>query len=155
MQPITGTVTVVQASDSVARVSDHEAFFSVAHSLSFGIDRLADEPSDAALSLTILCGQATECALKALLSRAGVDRKTLGPRGMGHELLQLWISAASTCALHPAVPPAWVEQLAEVHRTPSVLRYPMGISGIVLPAKQSMLEGLNELIAFARQQLAG
>lgn len=153
MQPITGTAAVVQAANVVAPVRDCDAFFSVAHSLDFGIERLADFSPDTALSLTFLCGQATECTLKALLSHAGVERKALGPKGMGHRLTALWVSAASKSSLHPTTPPAWIEQLAQVHGAPYVLRYPMDAHGIVLPAKQPMLEGLKELIAFARQQL--
>ncbi|MGB8338972.1 MAG: hypothetical protein WCD07_05565 [Burkholderiales bacterium] len=151
----TATLTGSSFEDvDLSGVPDHLAFFSVALAFSTGINCLASAPLENALPLTFLCGQATECALKALLSKAGEPPKTLRSKDIRHNLTALWELAASKASLQPSNPPVWIKQLAEVHASPYVLRYPMGVNMIALPAPQPMLEGIKDLVAFTKASLA-
>lgn len=153
MQPIVGVAHITERADSVAPVQDWEAFLGAAKSMDIGIRILAQSLPDATLPLAILCGQAAECGLKALLSHSGIKTNVLRSKSLGHNLVALWIAAASDAKLQPSLPPAWIEQLGRVHGGPYVIRYPMGVHGIVLPATQPMLEGTAELLSFAQARL--
>jgi hypothetical protein len=153
MQQVIGTAHITERADSVAPVHDWEAFLSAAKSMDIGIRILAQSLPEATLPLAILCGHASECGLKALLSHSGIKTNVLRSKSFGHNLVALWIAAASCANLQPSVPPAWIEQLGRVHGEPYILRYPIGVHGIVLPATQPMLAGTAELLSFAQARL--
>lgn len=44
-------------------------------------------------ALTLLCGHASEAALKALLAQSGISAKILSKAPYGHDILYLWKSA--------------------------------------------------------------
>jgi hypothetical protein len=153
MQAVVGTAHITEREDFVASVHDWEAFLSVAKSMDIGVRILAESLPEATLPLVFLCGHITECGLKALLSHSGVPTDSLRKNPLGHNLVGLWQKAASCVNLQPSLPPAWTEQLAQVYGGPYVLKYPIGVHGIVLPTIQPMLDGTAELLSFAEERL--
>jgi hypothetical protein len=111
MQQVVGTAHITERADSVAPVHDWEAFLSAAKSMDIGIRILAQSLPEATLPLAILCGQASECGLKALLSHSGIKTNMLRSKSFGHNLVALWIAAASSANLQPSCPPPGLNSL--------------------------------------------
>jgi hypothetical protein len=112
MQPVVGIAHITERADFVALVQDWEAFLSAAKSMDIDIRILAQSLPEATMPLVFLCGHTAECGLKALLSYSGVKINLLRAKSLGHNLVELWITAAFGVNLQPSVPPAWIEQLA-------------------------------------------
>jgi hypothetical protein len=153
MEPVIGPVDVPLEPLTVQPVKPHEAFFSAAESLLTGAGIIAESGQNASVAFTFLCGQATECFLKAFLSHRGFDLDTLKSAAFRHDIGKLW-SAAMSRALPLGDPmPPWADCLDELHDNPYYLRYPMGLHGIVLPGIDPMLSELQRIREMVRSAI--
>lgn len=149
MDPITGTATASLSALSIAPVTPASALLGAAEALLTGIQPLAALLPDSAWPLTFLSGQIVECALKSYLMQQGVPEAELKHHKVRHNLAELW-SRSETAGL--AVPhPIWLARLSELHAGPYILRYPMGIHGVVLPQCAEMATDLQALLRTVRE----
>ena len=133
----------------IQQPTDAEGYIAVARGMFDGALPLKDVEPIPVFALTLLCGHATEAALKAILSRVGVPTAELIGRTLGHKLLRLWERAATAGVSLPSPRPLWVEHLDRVHAAPHHLRYPLGFHAIVLPNQLDMLNGTENLVEMA------
>lgn len=145
MKPITGTLDVTLASDTMAPAEPPHTYFGIARSMLPGAQLLAASTPPPAIPLTLICAHALECTLKAFLSR-GRDDARLKDRKLRHNLEELWRLAAAEGLGVVNQPPAWVVTLSRLHASPYYLRYSTGVHGIVLPEPTSMVSELEALL---------
>jgi hypothetical protein len=105
------------------------------------LEVLAEHPG-AALSVWVyLAAQTLECTLKAYLTKLGLPAPV---RRKGHDLINLWRTAAEASAAAPiklsiAVrPPEWCVMLNVFHEYPFLDRYP-GVYGLAVKTKRTQL----------------
>ena len=151
MQPITGSLSVTEGSDTVARVTPPEAYFGAAEALMPGVRLLAAAGPEVCAPLALVAGQALECLLKAYLSKRGVTEDELKQHAVRHNLKELWARANRAGLPNAPVSPQWVECLSRLHNSPFYLRYPMGLNGLVLPGSEPMASELVALVEVVRQ----
>jgi hypothetical protein len=153
MQPITGSISIKEQPDTVASVTDHEAYFAAAQALMPGARLLADAlPSGSAAALTLLSGHILEGLLKAFLSKVGVTAKELKKNCLRHNLSALW-QRAEMLGLPIGSIPGWAGTLNGLYDDPYSLRYPMGLNGLVLPDAQLMMSELATLLGRVRERI--
>jgi hypothetical protein len=149
MDPITANGSVV-LSTSVAPVTPAAAFLGAAESLLSGVEPLAGHLSRTAWALTFLAGQIVECSLKAYVAKRGVPEAQLKHHSVRHNLLKLWSRAVSEGLSFTPCQPIWLQRLSELHDGPYVIRYPMGLNGVVLPHCVEMAHDLPLLVRAVR-----
>jgi hypothetical protein len=105
------------------------------------LEILAEHPG-AALSVWVyLAAQTLECTLKAYLTRLGLPTPV---RRKGHDLINLWRTAAEASAAAPVKlsiavrPPEWCVMLNVFHDYPFLDRYP-GVYGLSVKTKRTQL----------------
>ncbi len=105
------------------------------------LEVLAEHPG-AALSVWVyLAAQTLECTLKAYVTKLGLPAPV---RRKGHDLINLWRTAAEASAAAPiklsiAVrPPEWCVMLNVFHEYPFLDRYP-GVYGLAVKTKRTQL----------------
>jgi hypothetical protein len=105
------------------------------------LEVLAEHPG-AALSVWVyLAAQTLECTLKAYVTKLGLPAPV---RRKGHDLINLWRTAAEASAAAPiklsiAVrPPEWCVMLNVFHDYPFLDRYP-GVYGLAVKTKRTQL----------------
>lgn len=116
-----------------------------------GAKYLSSSPENA-ISTTFLCAQATECALKAYLSRDG-DERRLKSQNIRHNLVSLWELASTEGLIVKSPAPQWLVMLGELHNKPYYLRYLSGDHGLTLPPQTLMIDELATLIQKIRNQI--
>ena len=142
---------VTESDDLIREPTSCESFLCLSLAMLEGIKAL-EKVEPATIALTYLCGHATEAALKAMLAYVGIEDKELASsKKFGHQLVKLWLSAASKGIPLQMPPPPWLEHLHNVHAFPYHLRYPLGFHVIVLPEQASMFQGVNNLIHVAAE----
>lgn len=150
MKAIRGAIGAVESgSDSFLPPTDAKAFLGVALQMLAGARVLAKVTPVHAVPLSLLCGQASETALKAMLAQRGVDAATL--KKASHKVDHLWRQAAANGFALDASPPEWLCQLKHVYVDPAGLRYPLGRHGTILPDHVKMLRGVEDLCEMARE----
>jgi hypothetical protein len=117
-----------------------------------GAKLLASSKPGNAISLTFLAAQATECALKAFLSRSGDDKRLKNPQ-LRHDLISLWSLSASEGLQVSTATPSWVNALGHLHAAPYYLRYSTGVHGLALPATEPMTSELEIVIEQVSKQI--
>lgn len=132
-------------------VTPFDALISAAESLLTGIEPLAAGLPRTAWPLTFVAGQVVECALKAYLASSGLAEAELRKSPFGHDLAQLWLHTAQRGLPYAQVTPIWLQRLSELHIGPYVLRYPMGLNGVVLPQVATMAADLTILLRAVRE----
>jgi hypothetical protein len=105
------------------------------------LEVLAEHPG-AALSVWVyLAAQTLECTLKAYLTKLGLPAPV---RRKGHDLINLWRTAAEASAAAPVKlsiavrPPEWCVMLNVFHEYPFLDRYP-GVYGLAVKTKRTQL----------------
>jgi len=105
------------------------------------LEVLAEHPG-AALSVWVyLAAQTLECALKAYVTKLGLPAPV---RRKGHDLINLWRTAAEASAAAPVKlsiavrPPEWCVMLNVFHEYPFLDRYP-GVYGLAVKTKRTQL----------------
>jgi hypothetical protein len=154
MGPITAHGSVV-LSLRVAPVTPAAAFLGAAEALLSGVQPLASSLPRTAWPLTFLAGQVVECLLKAYLAKRGVREEELKQRSVRHNLLKLWSQAVSHGLSFAPRDPIWLQRLSELHNGPYVIRYPMGLNGVVLPQCAEMARDLPILVRAVRDGASG
>jgi hypothetical protein len=118
-----------------------------AYSLACGIDPLF-AASGCEPVLTFVCGQVTECALKAILTQDGDDKRVRGK--LRHDLVGLWELALSEGFQLEAPPPAWLRALDHVHGGPDYfIRYSTKVHGLSYPIPSDMVNGVKAVLVLA------
>jgi hypothetical protein len=92
--PASPIAIALQGKLSVGMASPPWPYLAAAKSLSRGLKPLAAVGQDTLVPLTFVAAQVVECALKAYLSRTGVDSR-LKKASLRHNLTDLWSLAAS------------------------------------------------------------
>lgn len=145
MEPIIGTANIImQGIRSVPPRPPH-TYFGAARALSFAIDPLLASNNCHGIPLAFICGQVTECALKAALSKDGNDERLKQPN-LRHNLCELWLLAKQQGVNLSATPPDWLTLLGSLHSQPYYLRYSTGVNGIVSPPPSIMASGVLNLL---------
>ena len=105
------------------------------------LEVLAEHPN-AALSVWVyLAAQTLECTLKAYVTKLGLSAPV---RRKGHDLINLWRTAAEASAQAPTKlsisvrPPEWCVMLNVFHDYPFLDRYP-GVYGLAVKTKRTQL----------------
>jgi len=105
------------------------------------LEVLAEHPN-AALSVWVyLAAQTLECTLKAYVTKLGIEAPV---RRKGHDLINLWRTAAEASAAAPTKlsiavrPPEWCVMLNVFHDYPFLDRYP-GVYGLAVKTKRTQL----------------
>jgi len=126
------------------QLKDDQSFLVAAQDFHEAAKLLLSDPLSAPVrAMAFLCGQATECYLKALLTNDGMAVDVLRKKPYGHDLEKLWSEAHSKGLLSYA--PGWLRQLNLVHDFPYQGRYPMGRNIQVYPDYQPMMAELRAL----------
>jgi hypothetical protein len=133
----------------IAPVTLADAYAGAADALLQGIAPLAAALPGTAWPLTFLAGQVLGCALKGFLAKRGVKESRLKHKDIRHHLLGLWSEAVSR-GFQPTINPAWLERLSELHDGAYVVRYPMGLNGVVLPQCTEMAMEVPEIVIALR-----
>lgn len=124
-----------------------DGFLAIGRDLVPAVETLAAGPN--VMALSILAGHATECLLKAMLSRAGMTETALAKPSFGHNLEALWRAASTKTGRIPEQIPDWVKHLNQGWAPPFPLRYPTKWHGLVLPVIVDMRAGLGSLLVIA------
>jgi hypothetical protein len=135
----------------LAPVLPEDAFLGVAEALLQGVQPLAAALPNTAWPLTFLAGQTVECALKAYLAGRGRPEVALRRTTLRHDLIRLWALARAEGLSYASDQPTWLQRLGELHGGQYVLRYPMGLNGIVLPQCEALARDLPLLVAAVRE----
>ena len=133
----------------IRQPTDAEGFMVAARGMLDGALPLRNIEPLPIFALTLLCGHATEAALKAMLSHVGVRTSELKGRSLGHRLLRLWERAEAERVALPSPRPLWVEHLDRVYASTHSLRYPLRFHAIVLPNQVNMLNGTKNMVEIA------
>src|SRR5690349_9220483 len=115
--PITASANIQLSPMVVAPAGPPHTYLGMARAFLSGAQTLAADPKASAISLAFLAAQATECALKAYLSKSGNDTR-LKSRLLRHDLLALWSLAAAEGLTASATPPTWLGTLSHLHASP-------------------------------------
>ncbi|MBX3175725.1 MAG: hypothetical protein KF886_00045 [Candidatus Hydrogenedentes bacterium] len=111
---------------------------------------LHDKQPDNSIPIAYIAALAVEIGLKAYLLWTGKykEKDIKSPKCVGHDLVKAWEKANdSGLALDPS-PPYWLVRLSELNNESHLLRYAhTNISAMVLPNKDSLREGVVELLA--------
>ena len=134
----------------VLPVTAAAAFLGAAQELAAGVPCLAAGVPATSWALTFLSGQVVESALKSYLSHAGVAEAKLRSRDYGHDLRALWAEAVTRGFAFAPAEPVWLERLADLHTGPFLLRYPMGLNGLVLPHGVELARDMPRLVGYVR-----
>ena len=127
-------------------------YLGIAQALLQGVHTLAGASPHSGISLAHLSAHAAECALKAFLSRDGLDTR-LKAEGLRHNLVALWSATVCEGLAVAHTPPSWLTVLSQLHDRPYHLRYSTGINGIVTPSPQPMVTELEALVTQVAKQL--
>jgi hypothetical protein len=149
---ITGRVNITLQPLRTVPAGPPHTYLGMARQFLEGAEVLATSMPGSAVSLAFLVAQATECALKAFLSRSGDDKRLKNPQ-LRHDLIALWSLAAEEGMQISIAPPAWVSTLAHLHAAPYYLRYSTGVHGLVLPASEPMTSELAIVVEQASKQI--
>jgi hypothetical protein len=149
MKPITANANATLTL-TIAPVTPAAAYLGAAVSLLTGVQPLATALPDTGWPLTFVAGQIVECALKAFLAGRGVAESVLKKSSLRHNLLELWALASSHGFSFDGGQPVWFSRLSELHSGPYVIRYPMGVHGVVLPQCVEMARDLPLLVQAVR-----
>lgn len=152
MEPITGTVSVTEQSDTIAPPAPPHTYFGVAESLLPGVKVLAGASPSPALALALVAAHVLECLLKAYLSKDGSDVAVKDPN-VRHNLNALWAMAFAQGLRVPESPPSWADCLSGLHKSPYYLRYSTGVHSIISPGAEPMTSELAALLEVVREQL--
>lgn len=137
------SVVVTNVVGIKGELEEDQSFFVAADDFFKAAKLLYGEREAPTRAIAFLCGQATECYLKALLRNAGIDTEALRKKPYGHNLENLWASA-QTKGLVPQAP-SWLGKLNKVHNFPYEGRYPMGLNMQVYPDPNQMMPGIQDL----------
>jgi hypothetical protein len=151
LPPITGTANIMESGDLVSPPSPPQTYLGMARAFISGAWVL-DGAQGSSISLAFVAAQATECGLKAYLSRSGDDAR-LKSHPLRHDLGALWLLAAQEGLDVVATPPPWLLNLSHLHGSPYYLRYSTGVHGLVLPAADPMVAEISALIEQISKQL--
>lgn len=149
---ISGAGSITLGELRVASPSPPHTYLGVAQSLAPGVEVLADSAQGVAIPLCLLAAHQAECILKAYLSRSG-DDAPLKHQDIRHNLVKLWLEAASQGLAISSAPPDWLVRLGELHDKPYYLRYSTGVHGIVSPNPKEISLGLRDLLATVERSL--
>ena len=147
MANVTASVAASLPGLGVAPVTPADAFFGAAEQFLIGARILVGTP--AGLAFTFVCGQVTENLLKAFLWWKGVAVEELKGK-LGHDLSGLRARAVAHGLTVEADEPPWFTLLDSLHDRPFLLRYPMGLNGMVMPPMTVVLNELEALLELAR-----
>jgi hypothetical protein len=152
MEPIIATFSITEAPDSFTPPAPHDALFAAAVGLMRGVTVLAAAtPSESAWALALVSGHILECSLKAFLSKEGLSEVEL--KTLGHNLSKLWARAVENGLPISTSPPDWAMTLNQLHGSPFMLRYPLGLNGLVFPNAQEVTSGLQNIIDKIREKI--
>lgn len=150
MQPVTVSVSSVEAPDVLAAPVAWSSYLGVAEGLMPGVRALASAGPHCALALTLVCAHALECLLKSFVARVRSSDAALREAALRHDLSALWQLACSEGLAVAAQPPDWVTHLSRLHKPPYYARYAPGVHAVVLPAPEPMTGELAALLSTVR-----
>ena len=137
--------------DSMSSPTRAMSLYGVALGAFEGIRHLAGVVPCPLIAHALLCGHATECALKAIavsgMTDEDADRKT---KQIWHNLTLGWEAARTRATSLSDTPPDWLTRLNELHDRPHHLRYMAGMHGWVGPNIIATTDGIAALIVLAR-----
>jgi len=152
MTAITGSSNLFEEPDRILPAGPPHTYFGIAQAMYPGVRQLASASPVYPLALCLVAAHALECALKAYLSRDGVDSALREP-ALRHNLERLWREAAANGLKIASTPPEWVVCLSGLHDRPYYLRYSTGVHGIVSPGIEPMTTDLSNLVETVRAQI--
>jgi len=140
---------------SIKPPTEAEGFLVAAEGVFAGVEGLYGSTPIPNMAFALLCGHSCEAALKAILASSGRDSEELRKAPFGHNLIELWKSAAFIKPSLGATPPQWLESLNKIFDRPFHLRYPLGLHGISYPSAESMFKGTSALVDSAASEVRG
>jgi len=157
--PQVGSANVYESTDSAGVADTPYMLLSVTENLLPGIEILSAAGAPGAYAYTLLCAQALENALKAVVVRSP-SASCLKARDIRHNLAELWLLAAANGLPITTTVPPWVKELSHLYFTKGngghpvyYLRYPEGVNGFALPTHYPMAAEVKALAVLARQRL--
>jgi len=129
--------------------TEAEGYLVAAKGMFAGAKPLASVHPEPLYAVTLLCGHTCEAALKALLSKSGINANVLSKNPYGHNIINLWEATSEHNIPLPMPLPNWVSQLHSIYDKPFHLRYPLGFHGMVFPVQNEMLEGTAAILNLA------
>ena len=150
MDQITGSSNTKLEGIKAVPVTDSQAYFGAAQGLMHGARVLASAGPNSAMALTLITGHIVECLLKSYLSHFGKTEQELRQHGVRHNLVSLWTQTISVGLALNQIPPLWLSEIDNLHDSPFILRYPMHLNGLVLPATEPMMTDLDTLLDAVR-----
>ncbi len=152
MKSINGNMNAVESADIIPTPTDAEGYLAAASSMLDGVRILVAASPIPAIAISFLCGHASEVALKAMLSHAGVSTDDL-IKTYGHNLTELWQCAVSKGLPLQSSPPSWFGKFKNLHGNPYLLRYPLRLNGLVLPNLEAMVQDVEMLVSSSKSYI--
>jgi hypothetical protein len=152
--PIEGSAKITLEPMTLAPVRPVDAYLATAEAIVPSLDVLR-ESNLSAIPGALLAGHALECLLKAVLAQSGLTEAELRSSALRHNLEELWRRSGQHLPLLGTSLPDWATRLSELHNSPYVLRYPVGLHGLVLPNPASVATELSKLRDAVRELVRG
>lgn len=147
--PIEGRADITLDPITVAPVRPVDAYLAIAKAIVPSLEVLR-QSTVSSIPGALLAGHALECLLKAALAYSGVTETKLRSLALRHDLEALWLHSAQFVPSLGASVPEWAKRLNGLHNSPYVLRYPVGVNGLVLPSPAEVAKELSELESVVR-----
>ena len=152
--PIEGYANITLEPVTVAPVRLVDAYLAITEAIVPSLQTLRQSKASA-IPGTLLAGHALECLLKAALAHNGITEAELRSRALGHDLEALWLRAGQYLSSLGTSVPDWARRLNGLHDSPYVLRYPVGLHGLVLPSAAEVALELSKLESAVRELIRG
>jgi hypothetical protein len=157
---VSGTIAITLGDVGIEPPAPPETYFGVAEGMLPGANATALAQPASPMAMALICSHILECLLKASLTRRLPARQRnaraeaeVMERSKRHNLAWLWTAASQRGLAIAAIPPAWAQNLSELHSHPYYLRYSTGVNGVLTPGPQPMLAELAALVETVRYQL--
>lgn len=143
-RPIEARADITLDPVTVAPVRPVDAYLTIAEAIVPALEVLGQSPVSS-IPAALLAAHALECVLKGALAYSGVTETELKSPALRHDLEALWLRSAQFVPSLGASVPEWAKRLSGLHNWPYVLRYPVGVNGLVLPSPVEVAKELVEV----------
>jgi hypothetical protein len=150
---VTGSGELVAAAPTISRGPPSNTHLGVARAMLPAAEHIARTMENPAWATAFICGQITECLLRALLSVGRSKDPARGNPDLQHNLVNLW-RAVNAAELRLAIdPPQWIEQINSLHHSYQ-LRYGDKYDVTVIPNALRLVGEVRDLLVTVERQLS-
>lgn len=145
MATITGCGSLVAGAPTMGRGPPSNTHLGVAQAMLPAAEHISQTMENSAWATAFICGQITECLLRALLSNGSDKDPARGNPNLQHNLVNLWRAVNGAQLRLAEEPPQWIERLNTLHCTYQ-LRYGDRYDVTVIPNAQRLVGEVRRLL---------